>query len=154
MSLTNTRRKRNYRSITINKIMRRENLWGNSVRWYIATILFHYHTSKYNNGTEISKKLSRYIWGWIKNRKIMDIKILYKPEPQQRSPHLPRLWGTQTLLLKRQKKNANVMTTSLTILDLPNTIKSLLQSSCATNQSFCTGQATSTVCSCKNFIVT
>ena len=75
----------------------------------------------------------------------MNIKILYKPEPQQQSPHLPRLWGTQTHLLKRQKENANVMRTSLIDLDLPTTTKSLLQRSCATNQSFCTGQATSTV---------
>ena len=74
----------------------------------------------------------------------MDIKLLYKPEPQQQSPHLPRLWGTQTLLLKRQKKNANVMRTGIIILGLP-TIRLLLQRSCATNQSLCTGQATSTV---------
>ena len=55
----------------------------------------------------------------------MDIKILYQPEPQQQSPHLPRLWGTQTHLLKRQKENANVMRTSLIDLDLPTTTKSL-----------------------------
>lgn len=29
----------------------------------IASILLPYHTSKYNNGKEISKKLSRYIRG-------------------------------------------------------------------------------------------
>ena len=28
-----------------------------------ASVLLHYHTSKYNNGEEISKKLSRYIRG-------------------------------------------------------------------------------------------
>ena len=37
--------------------------------------------------------------------------------------------------VKKAKKNANVMRTSLNVLDLPNTIKSLLQSSCVTNQS-------------------
>ena len=34
----------------------------------IASILRH-HTSKYNNGNEISKKLSRYVWGLIKTGK-------------------------------------------------------------------------------------
>lgn len=91
--------------------MRRENLWGNSVHWYCIITQVQQWQGDLKEAVQVCLRMNQ-------TRRIKDLKILYKPEPQQQSPHLPRLWGTRTLLLKRQKKNANIMRTRLIVLDL------------------------------------